>query len=243
MSRPIIEVPAMVVGTLAALSQAVNGRLVMAGGWAVACRLRMGGSESRPTEDLDLMVATELRPAAEALAAIDVLQHDSTHPCRLSGLPLLVDLLATEEPIFGGAVDGELVTDPDGLNLLVPPFARLLAAVAQPVILEDLGATRVEVGLPLAGALLAAKVANIALEHRAPKKRASDGEDACRLLTTFGALAILDDLHQANSDERRQFRAHLTEIGASGLAAQSKVSGSAPSANIERAVALLVEKL
>lgn len=68
-------------------------------------------------------------------------------------------------------------------------------------------------------------MANVALEYRDPAKRASDGEDAVRLLEAFGALAIAQDLRDATSDESADLAAQLSQIGASGLAAQSRLSG------------------
>lgn len=145
------------------------------------------------------------------------------------GLPLLVDLLADDLPegvevARPGRVD-ERIEDPDGLVLLVPPFGRLLARSAEWVRLvseaEPEGCT---VRLPSAGALVAAKVANIGLDFRRSEKRASDGEDVVRLIEAFGALALLSDLETATLQERADLHEHLVQLGAGGLAGQARAA-------------------
>lgn len=217
--RPVIGVPGEVVDTIAGLRDAV-GPVVLVGGWAVHCRLAMGRSRARPTSDVDVLLGAESRPARAALEAAAAVQDDPSHPCRLSGLPLLVDLLAD-------GPDDAVVVDDDGLSLLVPPFAGLLGRAWEDVVLDASGA-RTECRLPLAGALFAAKVANLALELRPAEKRASDGEDAVRLLETFGALAIVADVRSASPAEARRLRMVLGQVGASGLSAQSRLSGHDP---------------
>ena len=61
---------------------------------------------------------------------------------------------------------------------------------------------------PKAGALLAAKVATVALEFRTAEKRASDGEDIVRLSEAFGSLAVLADLEHATPEERVDLHHH-----------------------------------
>lgn len=219
--RPVIGVPGEVVETVAGLRSAV-GAVVLVGGWAVHCRLAMGRSRARPTSDLDVLLGSDSRPARAALEGVAAVQDDPSHPCRLSGLPLLVDLLAD------GPQDA-VVVDEDGLSLLVPPFAGLLSRAWEEVVLDADG-SRTESRLPLAGALFAAKVANLALELRPPDKRASDGEDAVRLLETFGALAVAKDLGAATPAEAARLRTLLGQVGAGGLSAQSRVSGYEPDA-------------
>ena len=217
--RPVIGVPGEVVDTIAGLRAAV-GDVVLVGGWAVHCRLAMGRSRARPTSDVDVLLGEESRPAKAALAAATAVQDDPSHPCRLSGLPLLVDLLAD-------GPDDAVVVDEDGLSLLVPPFAGLLGRAWEEVVLDADGA-RTSCRLPLAGALFAAKVGNLALELRPPEKRASDGEDAVRLLETFGALAVAADVRSATALEVRRLRTLLDQIGAGGLSAQARRSGHDP---------------
>jgi hypothetical protein len=78
---------------------------------------------------------------------------------------------------------------------------------------------------PRAGALLAAKVANIVLEHRTPEKRASDGEHAVRLIEAFGSLALVRDLQSATPEERAALRAHVALLGVGGLHGQARAAG------------------
>jgi hypothetical protein len=227
-----IAVPAEVVSTLSALVGALSEPVVLVGGWAVACRLRMARTDNRPTEDVDAMLRMTGRPHKAALDAIDAIQRDAAHPCRLSGptLALSVDLLADRPADVVGAIGrgiGDEVISVGGLQLLVPPCAALLARTSVEVRLRSLSDAKhsVVVRLPLAGALFAAKVANIALEHRAPAKRASDAEDAARLADAFGSMALAQDLGVATDGERRQLVRLLAAIGASGLTAQSHISG------------------
>lgn len=91
---PSITVPDLVVTTIGPLSHVHDGPVTLVGGWAVACRLRMARRTNRPTEDVDAMVTTFPRPTPSALLSIGAIQDDPKHPCRVSGLPLLVDLLA-----------------------------------------------------------------------------------------------------------------------------------------------------
>lgn len=216
-----IGVPKAIAECLGQLVAALGGPVTLVGGWAVTSRLRMAQSRGRPTEDVDVVLGEHLRPAAAALAAISAVQDDPEHPCRLAGLPVLVDLLA-EGPanaLVPAHLADRAVTDADGLRLLVPPFARLLCATAEQVRFEAEGqsADGVVVALPRAGALLAAKVANLDLEDRRPEKKAGDAEDAVRLLNAFGALALADDLSAATAEERRRLHYLVTATGASGL--------------------------
>jgi hypothetical protein len=189
----------------------------------------MARSQARPTDDLDLVVPASARPARALLDAIDTAQDDPTHPCRLRGLPLLVDLLADDipsglAPEHPGRVD-ERFADPDGLELLVPPFARLLSRSATPVRLATSGGELdAEVLLPLAGAILAAKVANVAMEFRRDEKRASEGEDITRLLLAFGPLALLDDRAVADPAERADLRHHLNALGGGGISGPARAN-------------------
>lgn len=224
-----IASPDDVVGSLRAVVDALPAGVVLVGGWAVRCRLRMARAAVRATEDLDLLLRDDARPARAALASVNAVQADPAHPCRLEGLPLLVDLLADDLPegvevARPGRVD-ERIEDPDGLVLLVPPFGRLLARSAEWVRLvseaEPEGCT---VRLPSAGALVAAKVANIGLDFRTPEKRASDGEDVVRLIEAFGALALLSDLETATPEERADLHEYLVQLGAGGLAGQARAA-------------------
>lgn len=223
-----IVVPDEIVGTLATLDAALPATPVLVGGWAVRCRLQMAREQSRPTEDLDVVLTPRSRPARAALAAIDAVQQDPTHPCRLDGLPVLVDLLADDVPIglpHPGSVD-ERITDPDGLNLLVPPFAALLTRTGELTRLTTVaGDATADVLLPRAGTILAAKVANVAMEFRPPAKRASDGEDVVRLLFAFGAPALLEDLRAADVAERDDLHHHLAALGGGGLSGQARAAG------------------
>lgn len=202
---------------------------MLVGGWAVRCRLRMARAAVRATEDLDLLLREDARPARAALAAVNAAQADPAHPCRLEGLPLLVDLLADDLPngvevARPGRVD-ERIEDPDGLVLLVPPFGRLLARSAEWVrLVSEAAPDGCMVRLPSAGALFAGKVANVALDFRTPEKRASDGEDVVRLIEAFGALALLSDLVNATPEERADLREHLVQLGAGGLAGQARAA-------------------
>lgn len=224
-----IATPDAVVASLRIVVDALPGGVVLVGGWAVRCRLRMARAAVRPTEDLDLLLRGDARPARDALAAVDAIQADPEHPCRLEGLPLLVDLLADDLPdgVDGarpGRVD-ERIEDPDGLVLLVPPFGLLLARSAELVrLVSEADADGCMVRLPSAGALFAGKVANVALDFRTPEKRASDGEDVVRLIEAFGALALLADLEEANSEERADLHDHLVRLGAGGLAGQARAA-------------------
>jgi hypothetical protein len=244
-SGATIVLPDDIVRTLTRLHDAVPSALVLVGGWAVRCRLQMARSFSRPTEDLDVVLPQSARPAKAALEAIDAVQRDPAHPCRLDGLPVLVDLLADDlpsgvAPAHPGRVD-ERVTDPDGLNLLVPPFAALLSRTAELTHLTTAdGSHTAEVLLPLAGAVVAAKAANVALEFRLPAKRASDGEDTARLLIAFGPLALLDDLGRAGADERADLRHHLSALGGGGISGQARAAGFD---HDERRVAEVVDRL
>jgi len=225
---PIIVVAHGIVASLMMLTSAVGAPVTLVGGWAVAARLHMARLKGRPTEDLDVLLSAAARPAAVALRAINAVQEDQTHPCRVTGLPLLVDLLAdTTSDAVAATGNEELIVDEDGLRLLVPPMADLLVRASEQVWLESRAAdaTRVSVRLPNAGALFAAKVANIALEFREPHKRASDAEDAVRLLFAFGAGAILTDLRIAHADERIRVQALLEQIAATGFAAQARANG------------------
>jgi len=229
--RPLatIVVASEVVESLVAVTSALGVPVVLVGGWAVRCRLLMASSESRPTDDLDVLLRADARPARAALAAVHAVQSDPLHPCRLEGLPLLVDVLADDLPAGvpvarPGRVD-ERVVDPDGLNLLVPPFAELLARSAAPMRIVTTGDTiEAVVLLPIAGALLAAKVANIALGFRTPDKRASDGEDIVRLIEAFGSLALLADLEVATPEERTDLRQHLVLLDAGGIGGQARAA-------------------
>ena len=233
----MIGVPEEVVDTVTRLRGVVTD-IVMVGGWAVHCRLAMGRSRSRPTSDLDVILGPDSRPARAALEAIAAVQDDPGHPCRVSGLPLLVDLLSAE-----GDAAREVVVDEDGLALLIPPFASLLERTAESIVLEA-GGARTDCSLPTAGALLAAKVGNLALEHRTPDKRASDGEDAVRLLETFGALALAADLAAATPAESGLLARVLGQVGASGLEAQARASGYRPDpGRAPAAVAALLARL
>ncbi len=80
-------------------------------------------------------------------------------------------------------------------------------------------------GSCLAGSLLAAKAANVALEFRTAEKRASDGEDVVRLTDAFGTLALLADLDHATREERVDLHYHLVQLGAGGISGQARASG------------------
>ncbi len=81
-----IAAPDAVVGSLRAVVDALPGGVVLVGGWVVRCRLRMARAAVRPTEDLDLLLRGDARPARDSLAAVDAIQSDPDHPCRLEGI-------------------------------------------------------------------------------------------------------------------------------------------------------------
>jgi hypothetical protein len=214
---PIVAVPAPLPEVLDRLASALGGPVVVVGGWAVHCRLRMGRSDTRPTEDLDVIVGWHLRPAAAALGALHAVQDDPEHPCRLTGLPLLVDLLADDDPPVVAAYQPDrLVEDADGLRLLKPLQGGLLTRTAEPALLADPDGRTAEVLLPRAGPLFAAKMANLTLEGRGPKLE-SDGEDVAMLIRVFGAAAVLDDLNSATSDEANALLGALTVVRPSAV--------------------------
>ncbi|HWH32563.1 MAG TPA: hypothetical protein VNU01_07810 [Egibacteraceae bacterium] len=101
------------------------------------------------------------------------------------------------------------------------PVTLIGGWAAEPVRLEadEQTGESVLVALPRAGALFAAKMANLDLEDRPPKKRAGDAEDAVRLLSTFGALALAGDLGRATEAERLRLRYLVGATRASGLLA------------------------
>lgn len=242
--RARIVVPVEVVTTLTMLTRAVGSAVVLVGGWAVISRLRMARSATPPTVDLDVLLGDGARPARAALESLSAVQSDPRHSCRLEGLPLLVDLLANapaDHPARGDLV----IEDVDGLKLLVPPFGALLARTADPMrFVDESEQADVVLGLPRAGALLAAKVANITLEHRTPEKRASDGEHAVRLIEAFGSLALLRDLEPATAEERADLRRNLELLGAGGLDGQARAAGfQRDRARLEAAVADLLAGL
>jgi hypothetical protein len=219
--RPTIVVASPVPQVLSRLTAVLGGPVVLVGGWSVQCRLRMARAGIRPTEDIDVLLRREQRPARKALEQIDAVQADLTHPCRLSGLPVVVDLLAGDEPALTLADDDDpVVDDADGLRLLRPPMGPLLARTSEPVVLEaDDDGTTTPVLLPRAGALFAMKVVTLTLVHRPLEKRESDAEDVLRLLASFGTLALLDDLEAASAEERRITLVALGQLGASGIRA------------------------
>jgi len=219
MSLRVVSVPEPVIGSLGALSTIGLGPVLLVGGWAVTGRLRMAGSATRPTEDLDVLMGT-IAPSAAALRGIGVAQDDPAHPCRLVGLPLAIDLLAVSPdevvvPLHGDeTVEGE-----DGIAALVPPFSALLVRSGELVELESPQGQRVRARLPSAGALLANKVGNLAIEARLAKWP-SDALDVGLLLTAFGALALASDLELATFGERQALAGLMNSIGSSGMAAQ-----------------------
>lgn len=117
MTDVVIRVPEEVAETLARLTEAV-GQVVLVGGWAVQCRLKMARRQIRPTSDVDVILGPEARPARSALEGASAIQDDPKHPCRISGLPLLVDLLA-ERPDDAVVGRDDTVVDGDGLRLHV----------------------------------------------------------------------------------------------------------------------------
>lgn len=66
-----IASPDAVVESLSAIVNVLPGGVVLVGGWAVRCRLRMARAAVRATEDLDLLLREEARPARAALAAVE----------------------------------------------------------------------------------------------------------------------------------------------------------------------------
>lgn len=164
--RWVIEVDLAVLSTLSQLREALGHPVILVGGRAVQCRLRLARHDTRVTIDIDVMVASELRPARAALATISASQSDPEHPCRLLGAGLDVDLLANDRDEAQRRDPGQIVDD-DGLVLLVPPFADALVCDPELFTLAA-GAGRVDVWLPRAGALFASKAANLFLEDRPP---------------------------------------------------------------------------
>ncbi len=219
-------VPTIVAETLGSLNRALGQQVMLVGGWAVHCRLVLADRRTRPTEDVDVVLGRELRPARAALKAINAVQDDPRHVARLSGLPLLVDLLAddVEEAL---RLEPGVLYDEDGLALMVPPFADLLAPRAEHVDLIS-GESTVDVLLPSAGALFACKVGNLYLEFRQPAKWASDGLDALALLEAYGPAHISEDLSSAPMERRSFLADRLENVGFGGLAAQSRVAGGDP---------------
>lgn len=108
----LITVPRVIVDVLASLSRAVGTPVMLAGGWAVHCRLALVNRVARPTEDIDVALRREMRPAKAALAAINAMQDDPRHAARLSGFPLIVDLLADD--VDEGNSPGRSAEDPSG---------------------------------------------------------------------------------------------------------------------------------
>lgn len=222
----MIAVPRLIVDVLDSLNHAVGTPVMLAGGWAVHCRLLMAHTRARPTEDIDVALRKDMRPAKAALEAIDAIQDDPKHLARLSGFPLIVDLLADdiEEAL---KLEPSLVRDPDGLQLMVPPFADLLFVNADLITLYAEGTTT-EVLLPRAGAMFASKLGCLYLEFRAPEKKASDGLDALALLEAHGPASLADDLAAAPAERRGFLADRLDNVGFSGLAAQARVAGGEP---------------
>jgi hypothetical protein len=137
--------------------------LVLVGGWAVHCRLRMGRQAARMTVDLDVLIGGHLRPARQRLDAIHAVQSDPKHSCRLEGLGIDVDLLTGDDPpVLRGHETSRVVEDPDRLRLLKPPQGQLLARLVDPVRVADDTATA-DALLPRAAPLLAVKLANLTL--------------------------------------------------------------------------------
>lgn len=238
--RWVIEVDLAVLSTLSQLREALGHPVILVGGRAVQCRLRLARHDTRVTIDIDVMVASELRPARAALATISASQSDPEHPCRLLGAGLDVDLLANDRDEAQRRDPGQIVDD-DGLVLLVPPFADALVCDPELFTLAA-GAGRVDVWLPRAGALFASKAANLFLEDRPPAKRASDGHDALSLLDAFGPLALAHDLRLLPAERRRLLAELVQEVGYGGFAAQARLSGAAfPDAQV--AIPMLVASL
>ncbi len=222
----MIAVPRVIVDVLDALNHAIGWPVMLAGGWAVHCRLMMANARARPTEDIDVALRRDMRPAKEALEAINAVQDDPKHLARLSGFPLIVDLLAddVEEAL---KIEPGLVKDADGLQMMVPPFADLLAIDAELVTLYAEGATA-DVLLPGAGAMFASKLGCLYLEFREPEKKASDGLDALALLEAYRPAALTQDLESAPKERRAFIADRLENVGFSGLAAQARVAGGDP---------------
>jgi hypothetical protein len=222
----VIAVPRVIVDILESLSRAVRSPVMLGGGWAVHCRLLMANARARPTEDIDVALGKDLRPARAALEAINAFQDDPKHRARLSGFPLIVDLLA-DDADEAMKLEPSLVKDADGLQMMVPPFADLLAIDADLVTLYADEATT-EVLLPRAGAMFASKLGCLYLEFREPEKKASDGLDALALLEAYGPAEIAKDLEHAPAERRRFLAERLETVGFSGLAAQARVAGGDP---------------
>lgn len=242
MADPVVVViPDAVAAVLRRLNEALTGNVILAGGWAVHCLLAIAGRNARPTEDVDVALSRGLRPAKAALEAINALQDDQSHAARLSGLPLVVDLLAddVEEAI---KVEPGLVEDADGLRLMVPPFADLFATGARLVLLQG-RSDSAEVLLPRAGALFASKLGGLYLELRAPAKRASDAADALSILEAYGPRSLAEDLADAPKPRRKRVADWLENVGYSALAAQARLGGAVPFPDGPTAVPLLVELL
>jgi hypothetical protein len=237
----VIAVPRVIVDVLESLSRAVGSPVMLAGGWAVHCRLMLASARARPTEDIDVALRKDMRPAKEALAAINAIQDDPIHPARLSGFPLIVDLLADDldEAL---RLEPSLVKDADGLQMMVPPFADLLALNAEHVELHAEGATT-EVLLPRSGSMFASKLGCLYLEFREAPKKASDALDALALLEAYGPSAIAADIEAAPQERRAFIAERLDSVGFSGLAAQARVAGGDPYPEGAIAVAELVRLL
>lgn len=219
----VIVVPQTVAATLLRLRDAIGKPFLLLGGWAVHSRLVLANRRVRPTEDIDIGLHRDLRPARAALEAIDAIQDDPRHTARLSGLPVMVDLLA-DDPEEAVKSEPGLIRDPDGLNLMVPPFADLLALGVE--LIELHGAdSKVTIMLPTAGSLFASKIGCLHLEFRLPEKKASDGLDALALLEAYGPSNLDRDLAQALRSRRALLAERLENVGYSGLAAQARAAG------------------
>jgi hypothetical protein len=126
----MIEVEPAVVRTLRRLTHALGGLVLLVGGRAVQCRLRLARYETRVTLDIDILLDWRLRPARQSLATIPAVQDDPLHPCRLTGAGLDVDLLTGDLDQATQTDPGRIVDD-DGLVLLVPPFVDALVLNAE----------------------------------------------------------------------------------------------------------------
>jgi hypothetical protein len=209
---PSISIDEQLCADLAALNAALGTPVVLAGGWAVQCRLRMGRASIRATEDLDVILSSHHRPAKDRLEAIGVRQDDPRHSCRLLGRTTDIDLLADDDPpVLQGHLPSRVVEDQDGLRLLRSPQAQLLVRGAEPVLLTG-GSITTDVLLPRAGALVAAKMANLTLENRGHKLK-SDAIDVVNLLAVFGTLGLLEDLQHATDEERTALLKAMEVIG------------------------------
>lgn len=237
-----ITVPRDVLSTLRSLAEVFGTPPLLVGGWAAHLRLLIAHASARPTEDLDVLVGRDLRPTRAALAAIGGVQRDPQHRARLEGLPLMVDLLA-DDADEALKLEPGLVTDEDGLELIVPPFADLLAASAGEIALRDGVEGGVTVMVPAAGALFACKVGNLYLEHRGPEKRPFDAMDALTLLEAYGAVSIDEDLMFAEPGRRRLLAARLEQLGYSALLAQTMMAGGHGWPEGPEAVTLLIDAL